>query len=45
MRGTMAKKTKPGKMSADDLRAMINKKAGMEVAHSLVGDSDLSYEG
>ena len=39
MRGTMAKKTKPGKMSADDLRAMINKKAGMEVAHSLVGEN------
>ena len=35
----MAKKTKPGKMSPADLRAMINKKAGMEVAHSLVGEN------
>ena len=35
----MAKKTKPGKMSAADLRAMINKSAGMEVAHSLVGEN------
>ena len=39
MRGTMAKKTKPGKMSPADLRAMINKSAGMQVAHSLVGEN------
>ena len=38
----MARKRKPtgtGKMSIADMRAIINKKAGMEVAHNLSGDN------
>ncbi len=38
----MAKKVtkiKPGKISMDDIRKIVNKKAGHEVAHSLVGDN------
>ena len=32
-------KIKPGKISMDDIRKIVNKKAGHEVAHSLVGDN------
>ena len=33
--GITRKKTKAGKLSLDDMRSLINKKAGMNVAHNL----------
>jgi recombination protein RecA len=35
----MAKKQKAGRVSMDDLRSLINKKAGRDVAHDLRGDN------
>ena len=34
-----ATKIKPGKISLDEIRKIVNKKAGHEVAHSLVGEN------
>ena len=33
------KKTKAGKLSIDQMRQLINKKAGIEVAHNLTEDN------